>query len=97
MTQAAFCYWGLISDRANTTLLTWNINYRRISRSVGKFQIISRELELAVRGADKPRPDCGDSVCLEKNVGQKIHPPGLNFVKIVGVRFKVSVCLGKNM
>ena len=33
-----------------------------ISRSIGKFQIISRELELAVRGADKPCSDCGGSV-----------------------------------
>ena len=30
-----------------------------ISRSIDKFQIISMELELAVRGADEPRPDCG--------------------------------------
>ena len=32
-----------------------------ISRSVGKFQITSMELELAIRDADKPCPDCGGS------------------------------------
>ena len=32
---------------------------------------------MAVRGADKPCPDCGGSVCLgKKNVGQKYTPPG---------------------
>ena len=36
--------------------------YGLISRSVSKFQINSRELELAVRGAYKPCPDCGGSV-----------------------------------
>ena len=45
-------------------------------RIFGKFQIISRELELAVRGADKPCPDCGGSVLSfglfrKKNVGQQ--------------------------
>ena len=36
--------------------------------SVGKFQITSRELELAVRGADKLCPDCVGSVCLGKKM-----------------------------
>ena len=45
-----------------------DVKKRLISRSVGKFQIISSELELAVRGADKPRPGCGGSVCLGKKM-----------------------------
>ena len=45
-----------------------------ISKSVGKFQITSRELELAVRGADKPCPGCGGSVCLGKKMWARNTP-----------------------
>ena len=53
-----------------------NNNFKKglISRSVGKFQIISKGLELTVRGADKPCLDCVGSVCLGKKMWARNTP-----------------------